>query len=307
MEINEQVKTIAPAIMGRNEEEEVERKEPENKGSTKKKERTRIALEEFSKFENTIESKLDSTRKMGREINSLFKPTINGYRGCKFRFKTNGTADFNNPFELKIFIEYLKDEDLDKNKITVIKKVAVDNTTNAIEKINILNNYTVKHKMYALTDEGKEVLEDYVKREPNKEIKWDDITSEVADTSIMGAGSIYYMAIDVDLIKMLKHIYGFKTPEGNWYEYSVMACRPIPEASPRPAQGQGVSYYGMNLQPNIFTLNNPAAMPNPDDVNHLVRIDRLDTGVLAGIAAEAGMIIPQQSTSGLGIITETNE
>ena len=71
-------------------------------------------------------------------------------------------VDINNPFILTIYVEDVKQEDLDPKKITLIKKISLGKDADALQKINMLNLMS-RSKMYTLTSDGKEIKGNYDK------------------------------------------------------------------------------------------------------------------------------------------------
>lgn len=183
-----------------------------------KKESHYIKVEPQS-FDGELNSKLISTFDLCKKINEMFRPVFSDYVGCIIFPNQNGKLETWLSFEDRPEVE---------GKLKAIEplvKKDINSLSNAERVLNINNMF--KNKTYELTEISKEILEEFITPQSNsKKIKWDRIYFEQTVQNMYNRGIINVYLTDLDLIKLIKKIYGSKV-DGNRVDYQVTMQRPI--------------------------------------------------------------------------------
>lgn len=240
--------TIRPGIGG------VE-KEEDNVNTTREK--VHLDIVNPDKFPTTYSSALITTSDLCKKINGLFKG-CGDYWGSTL--KPNPT---NAQLELNI---YLKDLGDSAGKIKLVQPVTnIDKRSSISNRLSALNNRQVG-RTYELTQDGKDIFEEFLLRYNRNKINWKQHTQEVAENISMFQGSkynIYLKLFNLDINAVLKKLWGSKGENGETYDYSIAYVRPITQT------------------------------------NHIIEVKNYDNKAIERIADQAG-IIP--TTGNFGIV-----
>lgn len=219
----------------------------ELKVETTKHEKTVIEVAEHTAFEGDMKTNLISTIDMADIVSSMFLPVFADYYGCDIRVNDGqDPALFNNSpvpnYSIYVTL-YFKDRGSNKDAIKNLKrrgapepKEAVDvdgNKTNNLAKrfsnVNSLHNAANNGRVYDVTPETYEALEEFMYTNPNRNIHWKDYTREISNNmNILGNKEEALVCITgLSLDKILTKIYGKKTDEGE-FEYATSPSTAIP-------------------------------------------------------------------------------
>lgn len=191
-----------------------------------KKEEFKIQVIEPATFDTCYEKAITTSKNLSLAINSLF---VNGYRdyyGCNLVPYQQPNAGFQLlPY---LFFEVLPEDVYKETKtdgtpknIFAFKPASKENDT-ALEKIMKMSAMSIGgiDRAVNITDEGKQGLDDFIIRAKN--INWNEVYSVKAMD-----GKTFICVKGLDMIPLLKKIYGAFDEEGSVLEYKVEAIKPI--------------------------------------------------------------------------------
>lgn len=225
----------------------------------------KIQIINHDEFSDVVQTALITTHELCTKANSIFKTCFSDYEGCIIE----PTPDPFNPFRLRLFFTIKPKEE---GKIHCLEKVGFEKGDNAYQR---LSNFNImqKNKTYNVTDAAKEALEDFINVPQGKKIQWNQICVECsAGNNIYGRNTIY-MAVYIDLLKLIKFMYGTKEADGSRIDYQIVNLKPLGEINV--------------AQPNYF---NAPQMPTGMVANFLVGITKLNSNNLKAIATKIGYI-----------------
>lgn len=181
-------------------------------------------------FDSTTDAKLMTTLDVGTLINALFRKVFKDYEGCQIVldpaqnrwkanlfFRKNANASTENAVE---------------NIIPLSSKAEAANGKPSIgrriESISMLTS----NISYKLTDATTDVLSMYyMPWEKNKkgEPNWKVLATEQQEPIAYGynGSNIYVRIANLDVILLLKSIYGEKNELDHWVDYSITPIRPV--------------------------------------------------------------------------------
>lgn len=220
------------------------------KTETTKKEKTVIEVEEHVHFDGDMKTNLISTVDMADIVSSLFSSAFADYYGCDIRFNNGENASaYNNPMipKYQIYVNlYFKDRGISNKPIKNLKrrgmaepKQGVDaegNKTNNLARryaaVNETHSANNTGRVYDVTSETYEALEEFMFNSGSRNIRWSDFTQEMsANMGIIGSKEEAIVCITgLSLDKILTKIYGGKTDEGE-FEYAATPSTMIPYQS----------------------------------------------------------------------------
>lgn len=258
-------------------------------------------------FPSTLDCQLMTTIQLGNLINGLFRPLFRDYVGCNVHqvnitatipnaVGPNGLVPANQPpvgnvviprYEAELYFQQGANTQAVEGAIANIKAVGTTDSrkkNDLMARINSINSRAIPGKNITLTDETREMLDEFFLYPYRKIItvkKQDDsgktvhekvsvpaydekLIYEVTDagqTSPMNYGA-YLKVTNLDVIALLRKIYGSKNELGHSVDYELRAIRPIQN-------------YGM--------------MPS-NTINSLLQLSRLDCSKVDEMYKTLGMM-----------------
>ena len=256
MDVREQMRNIAATLDAT---ENVAKEE-----TTDKVKKISLEVSEPLQFDGMLKTKLITTNDLCVEINKFFNQCLADYEGCILEPDANGN------FNLKIYLSYKPNSN--SNLLKCLEKIGAGEIKSPVDRLMNFN-ISQRNKMYNLTKEAKEALEDFVITGPNKKVDWSRAAAEFTDTSVYGASNKIYTVVYLDVYKVIKKMYGTKIPGGGYVDYKIMAVRPIV---------------------------NDGYMSAVANKNYLLSIMQLDNKLVNEISIKVGMI--PQDTTGFAIV-----
>lgn len=186
-------------------------------------------------FESTTEAKLLTTLDLGAMINALFKKVFKDYDGCTLVLDPN-----QNRWKARLFFRENVNVSTDgavKNIIPLSTKADRSNGRPSIgQRLESVSMIT-SNVHYKLSTETTDVLTKYYmpwEKNGKGEVNWKFFLSEQSEQIQYGVGgtAIYVCVSGVDVVELLKSIYGAKNEEDHWVDYSVTAIRPVTQFQP---------------------------------------------------------------------------
>lgn len=176
-------------------------------------------------MEGCGKTKLVTTDQLCRIVNKLFTAQLPEYAGC--RIYVDGYRTMTDLF----FSEQPANTDFANGKIRMIirkSELAKRPSSNFVQSMQSYNSRN-KDSVYELTEEGKQVLFEFINRDmfgKNNNINWKSCAKEVSDNTITAMNCIYMM-VSVDISKIMEKIYGKKAKNDSRYYYDVYPARPL--------------------------------------------------------------------------------
>lgn len=182
-------------------------------------------------FDVTTESKLVTTLDLAANVNAVFRKVFRDYDGCNIVLDPN-----QNRWKAVLYF---------RENVNIGTEGAVANITPLASKVQgsdgkpsigrRLEGITLLQSNihYSLTKETTDVLQKYYlpwEKEPKSGfVNWKRFLTEQSDPSPYGYSSaaIYVCVSGIDVVELLKDIYGNKNEEDHWVDYSITAIRPI--------------------------------------------------------------------------------
>lgn len=216
--------------------------------NNQEQQKTYLRLENPLPFKGTINGDITTSVDLARTINKLFSSAFKDYEGC-----TLGLNQFGQ-FNCSLYFK-------DKGNGNIVP-LAVStrgrqfSPSDRIKAMNLRN----KNKTYTISDELRDVLEQFVNFQGGRNAKpnVNNHITEVTEQAYGGAGFIYIMIDNININKILKTIYGSKT-EDSRYDYNVSVIKPI-------------------------------GMMGGANQNYIVKVDQIDATKVEQLAAKVGMV-----------------
>lgn len=195
-----------------------------------------LEIVEPEKFDSIARTTFETTQRLAKRINKLFSTAFVDYHGSViYNVAGNGNATFNQQFMVEIHFKPLTVGSVAPNDTRVRAFKPIDES--AGDKSNVLagvksiyNNFRSTAK-FELTAEGAEILSEFmlpgVKVDPFKPSTYDPLKAEYVDTPQYGQSPIMVKITSLDIIKLIKKIYGNKNEAGNRVDYGIIPYGPV--------------------------------------------------------------------------------
>ena len=181
------------------------------------REKLKIKVPTPKEFKGTIRSEYITTLELANDINALFKPLIGDYEGCTV---------MPDPYGQLVISLFLKDKGA-PGVGKALEPIANGSSRGQGGMARIQNiNAKFSAKTYQLTQDAKDVFEDFVIKPKNNKIDWNKYAVEVTEQSY-GGYTVYMKIINIDVTEILKAIYGVKDASGERLQYQASIVRPI--------------------------------------------------------------------------------
>lgn len=222
--------------------------------SRKDKRESIIKVVETQEFDGLLKSKITTTFDLAKTINGLFRPIFSDYEGCLIYPDQWGVL------QLTLFFKDKGEAGPNqiKNLESVIQKADKNDAMARIRNINNLNS----SQKYDLSELTKDALEEFmIGYNPNAKFNWKSSVVELTERQPYNAYSVYVRVNGLDIMKVIKKIYGNKLENGNYIDYQVNIIKPT-------------------------ASNNMGGMNS----NFLINISQLDTKLVEKLCMEVGMV-----------------
>lgn len=182
-------------------------------------------------FESTVGAKLITTLDLGLIINSVFKKVFRDYDGCTLVYDQGA-------FRWKAALYFRENVNVGTEgavaNIVPVGSVNKNSNTRLTTSERISNMNRINANVhYSLTKETTDVLGKYLLpyEKGKKEINWGARTSEQREKQSMyyNNSAIYVVVHGIDVIELLKEIYGRENEEGHLVDYNISSVRSIPQ------------------------------------------------------------------------------
>lgn len=194
--------------------------------NTKKK--LTLKVEDPMSFDGFIDTYYTDSISLSERIHEFMDSFFADYFGTKIQID----AQTRSPLCILAF----KENQAESNLFRGIER-AVSKAGDMNDRINMINSmqgngFGNRRKMYRLTQDAKELLEDIVPNmaKDNKgNVNWDKITGEdTFGNNINNYGQNYlFYRVNVDLNRLVRAMFGAKNKEGENYQYMVNVGNPL--------------------------------------------------------------------------------
>lgn len=186
-------------------------------------------------FDSTTDARLMTTLDLGTLINALFRKVFRDYEGCELVYDTVMSR-----WKANLFFRKNANSSTDNTVENIIplssKAAAGGNKPSIGDRIESISHLS-SNVSYKLTKATTDILSEFYlpwEKMKNGEPNWKMVTSEAQEPIAFGYKgiNIYVRISNLDVISMLKKIYGEKNELDHWVDYSIMNIRPITQFQP---------------------------------------------------------------------------
>lgn len=196
----------------------------------------RIHVDQPEKFDQLVSTALETTQKLAKRINALMHTAFVDYKGCViYTNPGNGNVNPNNVFAVEL---HFKPVDASAVSMTETRKRAFRPIEESVNKQDIVANLQSIYgkngsSKFEMTIEASQILSEFMLNglgiEENKPATYDRFKFEFQDNQTFGFGapSIAIKVAGLDIIKLIKKIYGSRSENGKKLEYIINPLGPV--------------------------------------------------------------------------------
>ena len=193
-----------------------------NGGETREKYRLEVEPGEFG---GTMKTELTTTNNLTKVIYDLFSGVNNDFEGCAL-----DVNPMNNQLQLTL---YFKEKPVNPNKLKNLVNIAnnvAGRNAKPMDRITSMN-IRQQNRVYELSEETKEMLEEFidapVQKDGSRKINWRQVAFEKTERNQYAGNSIYVAVTGLNLNRVLKKMYGGKNEDGDRVDYNTTIIAPI--------------------------------------------------------------------------------
>lgn len=249
---------------------------------TKKQEdKLRLSVETVATFEKVAETAVETTQRLAKRINQLFVSAFADYHGSVvYCTAGNGNTGLNQQFMVELHFKPLTAGSIaaDDTRVRAFRPIEERNAgSDIISGLKSIYGSMRTSAKFELTEDGAQILSEFMLPGSNvdesKPATFDRFKAEYMDPPQFGQTPIMVKIYNLDLIKLIKKIYGTKDENKKKVDYGVIPYGPV-------------------------MPNGNQAMQNA--ANWRILIMRVDAERMYDVASEFGMI---QTGNGGPIVT----
>ena len=195
-----------------------------------------LEIVEPEKFDSIANTTFETTQRLAKRINKLFTTAFADYHGSVvYSTAGNGNVGVNQQFAVELHFKPLTIGSIapDDQRVRAFKPIdeVQGNKSNVLLGVkSIYNNFRATAK-FQLTEEAAEILSEFMlpglKVDPFKPSTYDPVKAEYVDTPQYGQSPIMVKITGLDLIRLIKKIYGNKNENGNRVDYGIIPYGPV--------------------------------------------------------------------------------
>ena len=244
-----------------------------NTNETKKPLQLEITTPE--RFEKLASTTLETTQRLAKRINKLFASAFSDYHGSVIRCEAgNGNVGMNQQFSVELHFKPMMAGSIESDgRVRAFRPIEEGSTGNDIVA-GIKNIYSIYRTSarFELTEDAAQILSEFMlpgvdngkNVDPWRPSSYNTVKAEYVDTPQYGQSPIMVKIGALDLVKLIRKIYGSKSESGSKVDYGVIPYGPV--------------------TPNI---NNQMVQST---ANWRVMIMQIDAGKTFDLASEFGII-----------------
>jgi len=230
----------------------------------------KLVTTKFAQFDSSGEYMITTTKDLAGTINSLFKPAFADYFGCNLvpAIMANSVPVVVPYLYFKVLPDeqYRDDEVYAFKSIRAAKKSSSMGVVETLTRMNAFNGNPMNNSVL-ITKEAKDVFTEFVPTSGNQKIEWDK------NYHVKQMGDTFAYIKNVDIVPIIKKLYGAQDSEGKPAVYSVLPQNPITTGN-------------QNMM-NPYMASQQGGFPN----NWIINILKLNEGALTRAAESAGMMM----------------
>lgn len=191
------------------------------KNEKDQRKKARMVVSETARFDSTIESHLTDMSEINNLVNDLLGSVFSDFAGSYVSFNQTGGI------QIEAYFEDRKETNDGRIKslqsAADLNKAKKENSAMAV--INAVNALRSENT-YVLNQETKDMLEELI-TVPNGNYNWKQLATECLDRTGYGQ-RVLVKVIGIDILKVLKKIYGAKNNDGANYAYQINPINAMP-------------------------------------------------------------------------------
>lgn len=200
---------------------------------------------EQQEFDGLLKSKLTTTTDLSKMVNKIFKPVFEDFEGSIVLPNNVGGFDT---------VIYFRDPGMSRHngqsdKVKALQYLVQQNNGNLSMSQRLQNlNTLYKNKTYTITKECKDIFKEFmITNGKNKSVNWNRHVVEKTEPNYNGY-SIYVLLTGIDIIKVIRKVYGATNKEGNRIDYKLRLEQAL---SPAGADGLCSNYLVSIMQLDV--------------------------------------------------------
>lgn len=203
--------------------------------SNEKKELMKITVETPEKFESLASTTLETTQRLAKRINKLFSTAFVDYHGSVIHFiPGQGNAPWQQfMVELHFKPVAVGSVPASEDRVRAFKPITETAETGdklVMELKNVFNSFNTSAR-FQLTSEAAQVLSEFMipgtNIDPWNPKTYDQFKAEYQDQVMYGQAPIMVRITGLNLIALIRKIYGTKNAAGKRVEYGVLPQGPV--------------------------------------------------------------------------------
>lgn len=207
--------------------------------TTETREPMQLNVIEHEKFEKLASTTMETTQRLAKRINKFFSAGFADYYGSTVVCTAgNGNVNPNQQFMVELHFRPMTAGSINPNdkRVRAFKPIEESNTGDDI--VSGLKSFWGSMRTsskFQLTEEGAQILAEFIlpgvnngtNVDPWKPSTFATIKSEYVDTPQFGQSPVMVKVSAIDLIKLIRKIYGTKTEDGKRVDYGVIPYGPV--------------------------------------------------------------------------------
>ena len=187
------------------------------------------------KFENLAATTMETTQRLAKRINKLFSTAFADYHGSVvYCTAGNGNTNPNQQFMVELHFKPVYAGGIETSDGRVRAFVPIEENTgngDIIAGLKSVYGTMRTSARFKLTDEAAQILSEFMlpgtNVDPWKPATYDQLKAEYQDNQLYGQSPVMVKISGLDLIRIIKKIYGYKNASGKRVDYGVIPYGPV--------------------------------------------------------------------------------
>ena len=200
-----------------------------------KKEPTRIVVTTPEKFEKLASTSLETTQRLAKRINKLFQTAFADFYGSTiYCMSGNGNTAPNQQFMVELHFKPMTAGSIPASDGRVRAFQPIDERADATDLVGNLKRLRGTYSSSArfqMTNDAAEILSEFVMPgitvDPFKPETFNGIKAEYVDNVQFGQAPVMVKVGSIDLVRLIRKIYGDKNQDGKRVDYGIIPYGPV--------------------------------------------------------------------------------
>lgn len=195
--------------------------------ATENKENLRIEVKTPIPFNPELSVKTYKSQTIADEIiNPIFNSTFKDYKGCMINVEATG--------KVTVDLFFVKGRVSDA-PYEALEQIGVKKGSDTLSRIQRVNQLSSRNKIYQLTENGKELLSEFMLNKNKKgEINWNQSYVEIEGITETGIRQATGKVLRLDLNIIIRKAFGYRNSDGNKTYFNVTPLRRLVPYNPMP-------------------------------------------------------------------------